>query len=110
MATIKFITEPLQQYVTRTKTKDMVYARTTYTCPLCKVSVSNREFLKHVNTTHALRKDECFAMLYGVPFPTRKDTRFLKRLSMAIRTYAVNCEKEKLQELANVIDAKVASL
>jgi hypothetical protein len=29
---------------------------------------------------------------------------------MSIRTYAVNCEKEKLQELANVIDAKVASL
>lgn len=189
MATIKFITEPLQQYVTRTKTKDMVYARTTYTCPLCKVSVSNREFLKHVNTTHALRKDECFAMLYGVPYParctcgkelhyseshhgypktcgncatgctsklnyknaedahkhieqleamlaqakkeekhlkqeaelsripladlpypTKKDARFLKRLAMSIRTYAVNCEKEKLQELANIIDAKVASL
>lgn len=189
MAVIKYITEPLQQYVTRTKTKDMVYARTTYQCPLCKVSVSNREFLKHVNTVHGSRKDECFAMLLGVPYParctcgkelhyseanrgypktcgncatgttsklnyknaddahkhieqleamlaqakeeekrlkqeaelsripladlpypTKKDTRFLKRLAMSIRTYAVNCEKEKLQELANVIDAKVASL
>lgn len=189
MATIKYITEPLQQYVTRTKTKDMKYARTTYQCPLCKIPFSVREFAKHVDTTHALRKDECYAMLFGapyparctcgkelhyseshhgfpktcgncatgttsklnyknaedahkhiaqleamlaqakeeekrlkqeaelsripladLPYPTKKDTRFLKRLAMSIRTYAVNCEKEKLQELANVIDAKVASL
>jgi len=39
-----------------------------------------------------------------LPFPSRKDPRFLKRLSMSIRVHAVNGDKEKLQELANIID------
>ena len=186
---IKYITEPLQQYVTRTKTKDMKYTRTTIHCPLCKAPFSIRDFAKHVDSEHGVRKDECYAMLLGVPYPsrctcgkelhysdahrgfpktcgncatgttsklnyknaedahkhaeqvrallatileeekrlnqeaelsripldqlpypTRKDKRFLKRLSMAIRVFAVNCEKEKLVELANTIDAKMESV
>lgn len=181
-----YITEPKAEFVTRTKTADMVYARTTYTCPLCKQSISNRQFDEHVDTVHATRRDEVYARLFGVeyparctcgkelhyspankgfpktcgtcnmgtvskvtyknaddahkhieqlkamlanameeekrlkeeaelsripladlPLPTGKDVRFLKRLSFAIRVHTVNCEKDKLLELANVIDSKL---
>ena len=186
---VKYITEPKEQYITRTKTKDMIYARTTIHCPLCKAPIPSRQFEKHVRTEHTLRADECFAMLYGLPwpyrcgcgkelcyssahkgfpkscgtcnmgttsklnyknaeeahkhveqleamlaeakseekrlskeaelsrvplaelpFPTKKDFRFLKRLSMGIRVNAVNCDKEKLFELANVIDNMIKEL
>lgn len=39
-----------------------------------------------------------------LPFPSRKDPRFLKRLSQKIRLHAVNCEKDELIALANLID------
>jgi hypothetical protein len=32
----------------------------------------------------------------------------MKRLTMMIRTYAVNGESDKLKELANFIDSKIA--
>lgn len=186
---IKYLTTPQPQYVTRNKTAGMVYARTNITCPLCKELMSNRKFDEHVNTRHGVRKDECYAMLYGapwparctcgkdlhyssihkgfptscgicemgvsnkisyknaedahkhalqlkaqwdyalaeekrlvkeaelsripldkLPFPTKKDFRFLKRLSISIRTYTVGCEKDKLFELANVIDNMLKEL
>lgn len=39
-----------------------------------------------------------------LPFPSRKDPRFLQRLSQKIRTAAVECDKEALFGLANLID------
>lgn len=39
-----------------------------------------------------------------LPFPSRKDPRFLQRLSQKIRLHAVNGEKEQLFALANLID------
>ena len=39
-----------------------------------------------------------------LPFPTKKDPRFLKRLSQKIRLHAAGCEKEELFALANLID------
>ena len=183
---IDYITKPLPQYVTSTVAPGMKNHRTTYTCPLCKVSYSKREFESHVFTTHGTRSGEAFAMLYGVPYPSRctcgkelyystakkgfpktcgncsmgsteppkyksaddarkhveqlqallaaakaEETRlkkeaelsriplkdlpfpsmkyvsFLKRLTMDIRTYAVNGELDKLKELANFIDSKI---
>lgn len=43
--------------------------------------------------------------LKDFPFPTRKDTRFLKRLAIELRTHTVNGDKEKLFELANFISS-----
>ena len=180
---IQYITEPLEQYVTRTKTNDMVYARTTIQCPSCRQTFSKREYEDHVMKVHGANVDKVFAALFGLqfpvrctcgkelhyipskkgfakvcgscttssssstvyknkedahksveqlkallahaqaeekrlaqeeelsrvplnelPFPTRKDPRVLRRISMDIRTYAINGEKEKLIELANFID------
>lgn len=39
-----------------------------------------------------------------LPFPSRKDPRFLQRLSQKIRLHAAGCEKEELFGLANIID------
>ena len=39
-----------------------------------------------------------------LPFPSRKDPRFLQRLSQKIRLHAVNCDKDQLIALANLID------
>ncbi len=186
---IKYLTTPLPQYVTRNKTDGMVYARTNITCPLCKCAVPSRKFEEHVSTSHALRADECYAMLYGakwparctcgkdlhyspkhkgfptscgvcdmgltnevhyknaddahkhaeqlraqlanaiaeekrlaqeaelsripldkLPFPTKKDFRFLKRLSISLRTYTAGLEKDKLFGLADVIDNMLKEL
>ena len=167
---IQYITEPREQYVTRVKTGTMKYVRTDYTCPLCNVPYSKRDFDAHVRATHGKRYDEAYAMLLGLaypvrctcgncstgcnetvqyssaedahkhaeqlrqmlanakaeelrlkkeaelsriplkdlPFPSRKYVTFLKRLAMDIRCYAVNGETDKLKELANFIDNKVA--
>lgn len=184
---IQYITEPRDQYVTRVKTGTMKYTRTDYTCPLCNVPYSKRDFDAHIRETHGKRYDEAYAMLLGLaypvrctcgkelhysalnkgfpktcgncstgcnetvqynsaedahkhaeqlrqmlanakaeelrlkkeaelsriplkdlPFPSRKYVTFLKRLAMDIRCYAVNGETDKLKELANFIDSKVA--
>ena len=42
-----------------------------------------------------------------LPFPSRKDPRFLQRLSQKIRTHAVNCEKDELFAIASLIDKMV---
>ena len=183
---IEYVTKPLPQYVTTTIAPGMKNHRTTYTCPLCKIPYSKREFESHVFKTHGSRIDEAFAMLYGIPFPTRctcgkelhysqakrgfpktcgnctmgsteapkyknaddahahveqlqamlanaraeelrlkkeaelskipleqlnfpssKYNPFMKRLTMKIRTYAVNGETDKLKELANFIDSRI---
>ena len=180
---ITYVTEPKEQYVTRQKTGDMKYARTTIHCPLCRQPYPKRVFEDHVFHDHGARADECFAMLYGLPFParcscgkelhysrtakgfpttcascttgavskanyasaddahryieqlqaliaearseekrlkreaelsripieqlpfpSRKDPRFLLRLSQRIRTAAAECDKETLFGLANLID------
>lgn len=41
-------------------------------------------------------------------FPSSKYSPFMRRMTMDIRTYAVNGELEKLKELANFIDSKIA--
>jgi hypothetical protein len=64
-------TEPLPQYVTHVKTAGMKYTRTNYQCPLCQIPFSKREFEDHVYKVHATRADECFAKLFGVPWPAR---------------------------------------
>ena len=64
-------TEPLPQYVTRSKTAGMKYTRTNYQCPLCQIPFSKRDFEDHVYKVHATRADECFAKLFGVPWPAR---------------------------------------
>ena len=191
MANIKlnYKTIPLPQYVTHTKSEGMKYTRTTYHCPLCQAPFSKREFEAHVYKYHGPRADECFAKLFGVPwparctcghelhysqtykgfpttcgnctagtitgaeykneeearkaeaqlkallvhaqaeakrlakeaelertplnelpFPSRKDPRFLKRISKDMRTYAINGEKEKLIQLANFIDGQLEKL
>lgn len=46
--------------------------------------------------------------LGDLPFPTRKDSRFLKRVAIDIRTHAAGLDKAKLFELANVIDNLIA--
>ncbi len=181
--TLQYITEPLEQYVTRTKTNDMVYARTTIQCPSCRQTFSKREYEDHVMKIHGANVDKVFAALFGLqfpvrctcgkelhyipakkgfpkvcgscsmgssttstyknaddahkhveqleallavakaaekklaqeaelsrvplmelPFPTRKDPRLLRRISMDLRTYTINGEKDKLLELANFID------
>lgn len=68
---IQYVTEPRDQYVTRVKTGTMKYARTDYTCPLCNVSYSRREFDSHVSGKHGKRYDEAYAMLFGLPYPVR---------------------------------------
>lgn len=182
--TIQYITEPLEQYVTRIKTGDMVYARTTIHCPSCRQPFKKGEFEEHVNKVHGANAEKVFAMLFGLPypyrcascgkeikyspakkgfakmcgscmtgcnnpttyknkedahksveqltamlahakaeekrlaqeeelsriplselpFPTKKDTRLLKRIAMDIRTHAINGDQDKLKELANFID------
>jgi hypothetical protein len=183
---VTYYTKPLPQYVSTKLEQGMKNHRTTYTCPLCKIPYSKREFESHVFKTHANRIDEAFAMLFGIPYPSRcscgkelhysqsnrgfpktcgnctmgsvdapqyknaddahkhveqlqamlanaraEETRlkkeaelsrihieqlnfpssrynaFLRRLTMNIRTYAVNWEPEKLKELANFIDSKI---
>lgn len=180
---IKYINKPVDRYMTRIKSPNAIYTSTNYECPLCKGTFSKRNFDDHVFKTHGNRADECFAMLFGLPypvrcscgkelhysrtkkgypdrcgscatgtfskleyknaedahkhveqlkqmladaqneekrlkkeaqlssvpinelpFPTRKDSRFLKRVSMSIRIHAVNGEKDKLIEIANIID------
>lgn len=185
---LNYITEPLDQYVTRHKGEGMKHARTTYHCPLCKGPIPKRSFEEHVLTEHAVRAQECFAMFYGVPwpakcngcgrdlhyspshkgfqricsncamgevtgsteykspddarqhiakleailahareeakrldreaeldriplkelpFPSKKDPRFMMRISKLIRCFTVGGEKDKLIDLANTIDAKL---
>jgi hypothetical protein len=185
---LNYITEPLEQYVTRTKGEGMKHARTSYHCPLCRAVIPKRTFEEHVLTEHAMRAQECFAMFYGVqwpakckccnrelhyspahkgfqrvcgncmmgnatgsteyknaddarnhiaeleamlanakeeakrlereaeldriplkelPFPSKKDPRLLMRVSKVMRVYAVNGEKDKLIELANLLDSKI---
>lgn len=41
-------------------------------------------------------------------FPSIKYEKFMRRLSKLIRVHAVNADKEKLFELANLIDKKIA--
>jgi hypothetical protein len=48
--------------------------------------------------------------LNELPFPTRKDPRFIQRISKEIRVHAINGEKDKLIQLANFIDAQLAKL
>ena len=191
MANIKlnYKTVPLDQFVSHTKAAGMKYTLTNYTCPLCRGLIKKRDFEKHVYQEHAQRADECFAKLFGVPwparctcgrelhysqtykgfpttcgncaagnitnaeyhspdeankaaaqlkamflhaqseakrlakeaeleriplnelpFPTRKDPRFIQRISKEIRVHAINGEKEKLIQLANFIDAQLAKL
>lgn len=43
-----------------------------------------------------------------LPFPSIKYYKFMRRLSKLIRAHAVNADKEKLFELANLIDKKIA--
>jgi len=184
---IQYITEPLEQYISRTKTSGMKYTRTSYHCPLCKAPIPKRDFEEHVFKEHPNRSEEAFALLYGLPypvrcscgkelhysehhrgfpkmcgscstgcisevnyknaedahkhaeqlkqliahakaeeirlkreaelsriplkeltFPSRKYVAFLKRLSMDIRCFAINGEKDKLLGIANFIDNKVA--
>jgi len=183
---IQYITEPREQYVTRTKTGAMKYTRTDYTCPLCKVPYSKREFDAHVQQEHGRRYDEAYATLFGLSYPVRcscgkelhyshknrgfpktcgncstgcadvpqyssaedahkhaeqlkqmlanakaeeirlkkeaelsripleqlnfpspKYTPFMRRLSMQIRTCAINGETDKLKDLANFLDKKI---
>jgi hypothetical protein len=180
---LKYITEPKEQYLSHQKTEGMKYTRTTIHCPLCKGPFPKRQFEDHVYQYHGSKVDECFAMLFGLPFPyrcscgkdlhysriykgfpttcgncatgtlsraeykspedahahkeqlkellafaeaeekrlkkeaelsripleqlpfpSRKDPRFLQRLSQKIRLHAVNCEKEELFAIANLID------
>lgn len=42
------------------------------------------------------------------PFPSMRYNPFMRRLAMAIRTHAVNGEQQKLFDLANLIDSKIA--
>lgn len=186
---LKYITEPLDKYVTRTKNANMTYTRTTITCPLCMAPFPKRDFENHVFNGHGTRVDECFAKLFGIshpsrctcgkelhyspnhrgfpttcgncatgtltgveyksvddanahvsqleallaqakaqarklekeaelekipleklPFPSRKDPSLLMRISKLLRTHAVNGDRDKLIELANFIDKKVAEI
>lgn len=181
---ITYITTPKQQYVTRNKPQGMKYTRTIITCPLCQQPFAKRDFEEHAYKFHGTRADECFAKLFGVPwpakctcgkdlrysqankgfpmscgncamgtvtgveyhsvdeakqnveklkaalafaqdearrlaredelnrtpidqlpFPSRKDPRLLKKISMSMRTFAINGEKDNLIKLANFIDA-----
>lgn len=183
---LKYITEPLDQYVSRQKGPGMKHARTTIHCPLCKGPFPKRSFEDHVYQYHGAKVDECFAMLFGLPFPYRcscgkdlhysrnykgfpttcgncatgtisnaeykspedahahleqlkqlvafaeseekrlkqeaelsripleqlplpskRDTRFLRRLSQKIRLHTVNGERDELLAIANLIDKKL---
>lgn len=77
---IKYITEPLPKFVTRIKPAGAKYTRTTYTCPLCNGPFPKKDFEDHVRKTHGSRLDECFARLFGLPWPYRcacgKDLRY----------------------------------
>ena len=180
---IKYITKPIDRYMTRIKTENMVHAMTNYECPLCHGTFSKRYFEDHVYKVHGTRADECFAMLFGLPnpvrcscgkelrysmvkkgypdrcgscstgslskaeyntpeearlhveqleqmlaeakleekrlkkeaelnsvplgslpFPSRKDSRFLKKLSLEIRIKTANGDKDGLFEIANIVD------
>lgn len=185
---IKYITEPLEQYVTRHKSAETNYTTTEIHCPLCRTVVSKRGFEDHVFGVHGTRADEAFARLFGLPFPvrctcgkelhydrahkgfptscgtcatgctsqlsyesaddahkhieqleqmladaraeekrlkkeaelsriplkdlpfpTKKDPRFLKRISMDIRVAAVNGDKQQLLDLAGIIDSLLSN-
>lgn len=68
---LKYITEPLEKFVTRRKNAETNYTITTIHCPLCNEPNSKREFEDHVFTRHSQRVDECFAKLFGLPWPAR---------------------------------------
>ncbi len=68
---MKFINTPKDQYITRIKSEGMTYSRTSIHCPLCRSIFPKRSFEDHVYQEHSARADECFAMLFGIPFPTR---------------------------------------
>ena len=96
------------------------------TCGACGSATEKRyrtaqEAHKHVEQLKALlakAKDEESRLekesellripLGDLPFPTRKDSRFLKRIAIDIRTHAAGCDKAKLFELANTIDSLIA--
>lgn len=48
--------------------------------------------------------------LNELPFPTRKDPRFIQRISKMMRNFAINGEKDELIKLANFIDGTIAKL
>lgn len=48
--------------------------------------------------------------LQQMPFPTKKDPRLLRRISMDMRTYAVNGDKDRLIDLANYVDLLLSRL
>lgn len=68
---INYLTTMQDQFVTRTKSGDMKYTHTDVTCPLCRNIFSIRSFEGHVYEKHPQRVDECFAKLYGAPWPAR---------------------------------------
>ena len=43
-----------------------------------------------------------------LPFPSIKYSKFMQRLSRLIRQYGINGEKERLIDIANMIDKKIA--
>ena len=184
---IRYKTTPLPQFVVELKSPGKNYTNTDYVCPLCKTQVRKRYFGEHVDKVHALRKDECFAKLFGLqvpvrcscgkelhyseaqkgfptscgkcsendvaertyknaddahshvealkellakaqaeeirlkkeaefdkvpieelPFPSIKYSQFMRKLSRLIRIHAANGEKDRLFELSNLIDKKIA--
>lgn len=88
---IKYITEPIEQYVTRMKTAGMKHARTTIHCPLCKAPFTKRSFEDHVYKEHAMRVDECFARLFGLPWPAKCACGHDLRYSRHNKGFPVTC-------------------
>ena len=68
---LKYITEPLEKFVSRRKNADKNYTITTIHCPLCNEPSLKREFEEHVLRKHSSRVDECFARLFGIHWPAR---------------------------------------
>jgi len=111
---VKYLTEPKDQFVTRTKNPGMLYTRTTIHCPLCKAPFSKREFEEHVYRVHGSRADEVFALLYGVPWPAKcscgKPLRY-SRVHKGFPTSCGTCDMGLVatavpMEYANAEDAK----
>ncbi len=71
MPKIKYITEPLEKFITKQKGEGQKNFRTTIHCPLCLAPFSKREYEDHVFSKHSARVDECFAKLFGLQFPAR---------------------------------------
>lgn len=88
---LKYITEPKEQYVTRSKAPGMKYTRTTIHCPLCKGAFSKREFEDHVYRVHGPRADEAFAMLFGLPWPAKCSCGRALKYSRAHKGFPVMC-------------------